>query len=192
MDVLALKNLTAKIELLARKVAEKARPTVTLKRPGNQAQYEYCSQILKNLDGLEESVTAGRKSQAMEQIADIREFVELRIKHIRVADESIYGWDTVNEYMTSELASDSEDERKIRRAENRASVKRKRRMADKAPFKRFHADDRDQPSTSNRNFFRGGALNRARCFSCGKVGHFRNACPEGKTPAETKPESKTA
>ena len=44
---------------------------------------------------------------------------------IRQADRSAGGWMTVQEYMPDELSSDSEDSRKMRQAENRATKKRK-------------------------------------------------------------------
>ena len=46
---------------------------------------------------------------------------------IRLADTSAAGWDLVNEYLSDELASGSEDEKRIRRAEQRALRKRKDR-----------------------------------------------------------------
>ena len=38
------------------------------------------------------------------------ELVEKRIKAIKLADKSDYGWATVSEYLSDELASDSDDE----------------------------------------------------------------------------------
>ena len=44
---------------------------------------------------------------------------------ITLADRSAGGWTTVQEYMPDELASNSDDSRKMRQAENRATKKRK-------------------------------------------------------------------
>ena len=39
---------------------------------------------------------------------------------IKIADRSEYGWATVDEYIEDELASDSDNEKRLFRAENRA------------------------------------------------------------------------
>ena len=42
---------------------------------------------------------------------------------IKLVDKSEFGWATVNEYLSDELASDSDDEKRIYRAERRAGRK---------------------------------------------------------------------
>ena len=51
------------------------------------------------------------------------ELVSERIKAVKLADKSEFGWATVNEYLSDELASDSDDEKRIYRAERRAERK---------------------------------------------------------------------
>ena len=51
--------------------------------------------------------------------------MQKRNKLIRLADWSAGGWIAVQEYMPDELASDSDDSRKMRQAKNRATKKRK-------------------------------------------------------------------
>ena len=52
------------------------------------------------------------------------EALDKRNKLIKLADQSEAGWKTVDEYMALEDAENSEDERKNRRAEQRALKKR--------------------------------------------------------------------
>ena len=46
-------------------------------------------------------------------------------KLVRLADRPAGSWMTVQEYMSDELTSDSDDSGKMRQAENRATKKRK-------------------------------------------------------------------
>ena len=48
------------------------------------------------------------------------------MKVIKIADKSQYSWATVQEYLSDELASDSEDEKRLFRSERRAEKKVKR------------------------------------------------------------------
>ena len=56
--------------------------------------------------------------------------VTQRIKAIKLADKSEFGWQSINEYLSDELASDSDDEKRMygseRRAEKKIKDKRRR------------------------------------------------------------------
>jgi hypothetical protein len=49
--------------------------------------------------------------------SDVRDKIHKRNKCIKLADKSPGGWDTVKEYMSDDLASDTDDEKRIRQAE---------------------------------------------------------------------------
>ena len=57
---------------------------------------------------------------ACETISELVEKVKRRNKLIKVADTSEEGWKTVRQYESSPVVSDSDDESKINKAENRA------------------------------------------------------------------------
>ena len=71
------------------------------------------------------------------------ELVSKRVKGIKLADESEYGWVTVNEYLSDELASDSDDEKRIYRAERRAG-----RKINKEKRRRVRSDEKGSGSSS--------------------------------------------
>ena len=54
------------------------------------------------------------------KIADMKEVIEYKNKLILIADSSESTWNTVQEYKKRDLADDSDDEKKLRMAENRA------------------------------------------------------------------------
>ena len=70
-----------------------------------------------------------------ESLADLRK----QNKLVRIAEKSIAGWDAANKYGSNSVASDSEDEKRIRRAEQRALSKRKYSMETKNSVNRHAA-----------------------------------------------------
>ena len=56
------------------------------------------------------------------------EVISKRVKAIKLADKSEFGWATVNEYLSDELASDSDDEKRIYRAERKINKEKRRRV----------------------------------------------------------------
>ena len=52
-----------------------------------------------------------------------QELICKRQKLIRIADKSADGWKVVDEYISDELASDSEDEKRLKEAKKAASWK---------------------------------------------------------------------
>ena len=61
--------------------------------------------------------------------------LKFRQKLIKIADSSEGGWRTVDEYQRNDLAEDSDDEKRLNRAESRAQ--KKRRSKDTSAKKKF-------------------------------------------------------
>ena len=103
-------------------VKKARRENYTCKRKGNQ-QLDH---ELEVLDKFHEALSALRSKSYKKVKAALEEgmgVVFKRIKAIKFADKSEFGWQTVNEYLSDELASDSDDEKRMYRAERGAEKK---------------------------------------------------------------------
>ena len=84
--------------------------------------------------------------KAEEKFAELSKNLKRRQKIIKLADKSEAGWLAVKEYQTEELASDSENEKRIRKAQERALKKKKHNVSRK--------QDRDRNSSLGASRFR--------------------------------------
>ena len=121
-----------------------------------------------------------------------------RQKLIKIADRSVNGWSVVAEYTADELADDSDDEKRLEKAEKaaerKAGLKKRKRLppTQKAPVasrapRLVNAQPYgnwvpEQPHMQQGGGRRLGAANVQRavgpCFACGDMGHLRTYCPK--------------
>ena len=135
----------------------------------------------------------------------IKEDIEKRNKRLKIADKSIAGWGTIEEYLSDDPASDSEDDRKIKAAERRALQKQNMRRTNQrssatttkpSPSKPANNQFRD---VQQGDTFRGQNTSSATAsttqnnsrristgpprrtggigFACGRNGHWSQSCP---------------
>lgn len=169
---------------------------------GNRIQFEFNTEVNECLSQISWALENRKLDYIQELVEEGREKIKQRNKLIKLADSSECGWDTVAQYESNPIASDSEDESKIIKAENRALRKRKqksgssggsrpKRMAvsNSVPAVMYgyggqRSGVQPQPSGSvvqQQRTFRayGGQVgqNSGTCFACGVAGHFRRECP---------------
>ena len=102
------------------------------------------------------------------------EKVRKRNKLIKMADSSKAGWRIVEEYLTDDIASDANDQRKIKKAEKAAlkkmkEEKQKKKSASTSKSRKTYREGGERPF---RNASRSKRKANTNCFRCGKRGHW--------------------
>ena len=201
-----------KNELLEEQKAENERMTKKLKlekkfefrKKGNEIQHafnenvkakvEEAAAIVEKLQG-----TAGAVEKAKESLKEGVQLIEERQKLIKIADQSDSGWLTAQEYE----ADDSDDEKRIARAERQAEKLKKKRGQNSVRRGRGGSFFRGQQyrQEAPRYFDRSNGWQAQRvawsapqptvratsnlvCFMCGRTGHIRRECPLQKLGVE--------
>ena len=113
-----------------------------------------------------------------------KEIIGHRQKLIRIADDSEMGWRTVKEYDINPLVEDSDDEKRLLRAESRANRKAKQQKMKKSqrrftPYGRWSSTAVSTPPAHVREQSMFSDSRRpGLCFFCRKSGHWKKDCPE--------------
>ena len=106
-------------------VKKAPRESYTCRRKGNQQQLDHAVQVLDKFDEASDALKAKSYDKVIAALDSGTEVVSKRIKVIKMADKSDFGWSTVN--LSDELASNSDEEKRMYRAERRAERKTKER-----------------------------------------------------------------
>ena len=91
----------------------------------NKAQYDLNHNIIESLEDISDLLSKNKVEAAEKKLEEAIVKLKKRNKLIKLADKSQAGWYFAEEYETDNLASDSEDEKKIKRAECLAMATRK-------------------------------------------------------------------
>ena len=168
----------------------------TFKKSGNRFQYHHNIDVASKVEEAQAYLEKKSPSvkKAKEALAEGMSIIEERNKDILVADTSEGGWDTVNEYKKKQIAEDSDDDKKLRKADTSAVRKREQR---KKKYKQ--SKQRSWQSYQPRNDYHHNEYNYSRnqnsyrpqkpsssfrrrnrdndCFSCGGADHWKVDCP---------------
>lgn len=124
-----------------------------------------------------ENLKENKVQSAQRNIAEGLDIIKNRQKLIKLADSSEAGWRAVDEYTKNPIASDSEDEKKICKAQTRAERKVKEAKAKKRKDFRDSARPYQKPSWSQTSADN-TTWKSGHCYRCNKRGHWRKDCTE--------------
>ena len=154
-----------------------------IKKAGNQQQFDHGVKVLGKFESAFDALAQRRIDKAKDALKEGMDLVLHRIKLIRIADKSEFGWETVNQYEADELASDSEDDKRIYRPERRAEKKQKDRKKKRSVPSRSLAASTSSSATFPITSYTSSRVPVVRsslgpCFACGKFGHLQVKCPQ--------------
>jgi len=180
-------------------IQKKLKTDITFRFKGNEKQYKFNCQVKDNLEATTAHINSGRLEKALELIQEGTESLDFRNKCILMADQSDGGWSTVDEYLNKPVADDSDDDRKIRRAENAAiRVKQRRRGRGRdrgrgtrqnysnnsyshvdasGGFPQQYKQHYQQYPNIQLPYKPRGPKPTDTCMGCGLLGHWKRECP---------------
>ena len=182
---------------LAVQIASDFQPdTHVFKKKGNEQQFNFNRKVAKSSNSALKALESGNIPKAKEELNKGISLINSRQKIIKLADKSEFGWATVQEYVSDELADDEADASKIKKAEKRAAVRiktlqeKRRKTSSKvssasapASFSASRPGGSFGSFPSVSSYFRPQSrysFNSFRvsdmCFRCGKRGHWANSC----------------
>ena len=168
---------------------------IEFKYKGNKKQYMFSLDVIDKAKVATKHFDRKQDDRDFKTLDKIVNDLNTRNKLIRMADKSVPGWNIADEYLTDELASDSDDEKRMRQAEARALRKKKAKLESYNLAKSSSSTTSLKASgqTESANTFpkRTGRANRSFrpsfefekqqtprptdiCFGCG---HWRKYCP---------------
>ena len=130
-------QLEAKDKHLEQK-SKTTKETSELNFKGNRKQFELNSNLSRIFSLIEQNID--NPSEIQKLVQDGHQLIKKRQKFIRLANRSKDGWRVVQEHESDDLASDSEDEKRIRKAEKKTKENKKQV---RPPARRFKSVRRE-------------------------------------------------
>ena len=192
-----IKKLKLELDSRAKKAGKHEENEPEFKFEGNKKQYNLNKKVLEKISAAKDASDDELKKTFLKEGEDL--LIE-RNKYICIAEK--YGWDTVECYSTNPIASDSDDEKKIKKAIKESKLLREEKrktklLKSKRPVQRGF-DRRvvleKSPSTSPYSVAgKRQSLTVTRdvgpCFRCFRSGHLARDCRASNNSTATSTQS---
>jgi len=183
---------TDKIDQLKKRMEDKQQlQHVEFKKKGTKRQYEHEVSVLEKITEAEEQIEGKEYEEAKKSLGEGKKIIKKRIKVLRIADRE--DWSIVNKYLSDELASDTDDEKRLAKAIKASNIDREKRnklRLRRKPYTTALERPRVFPNYSNYQVQKATATNTYSkvpkvCWECGRHGHISKDCifkaPKGAT-----------
>ena len=165
------------------KIEESLTDTYKFKKRGNEEQSKHNTKVLSKLKEADDHLAVETDRLSEHNVLDCREalsqgmtLIQQRQKMIKLADSSEAGWLVVHEYESNPLADNSDDEKRIFKAQTRAERKLKEDKKKRRDFRRYTPYSQQKPGSAPDK--QTGTTKPGRCFGCGDKGHWKKECPK--------------
>ena len=108
------------------------------KKVGLHKQYTVSNSILQCFESARSHIISGNKEKGLSSMDNGLKLLNHRMRCLKIADSSPAGWETVNEYVSSPLSIDDEDDKRLKRAEKIATERMKERTDSRRGRGRFN------------------------------------------------------
>ena len=172
-------RLTRTTEKLERK---RKADQITFNKKGHEDQFIHGNEIEEKIDYALECLDDNNTNGAKEKLEQGRKLIRQRTKLLRIADRE--GWLTVQQFKCDDLASDEEEEKKLKRAIKSAQFLKDKLIYNKKVKtennKDFDSTNRKSSNVSMYYAYDKRKMDDIVCYNCKRIGHYVNHCPFDK------------
>ena len=149
------------------------RKSLEFRNEGNKRRYNANEEILESMDKALREINKNDTDAARKAVTEGKNLLLKQQKLIRLADREELGWEVAKHYMSDELASDSEDEKAMKKARKEAILSiNKKREKKRRDFRNSRARKNFEP----RKNFENRERKQDFCYKCGRRGHWQKDC----------------
>ena len=175
---------------LIRKKEKMAQPT--FKHEGNKDQWKHHMELWENMEDTERAMERNDSVKSKTLLEQGKKLIKKRIKLIKIADRE--DWGTVKEYVSDDLASDTDDEKTLAKAIKQSAARKEKRKKERSKLLPYRGKSSTmgrslraryfspQFPTQYSNIKTNIGKPQGACWTCGKFGHVQWQCFANQKP----------